>query len=122
MAVAGIDIRAITQGMRDMRDRLLAEPAEENIALKYACLRNLMYDHGFRLEMMAFFEPRAGLLRQVVDPGLRRERGQGGQGACTLWCPSNSEGPPLHRPVHQQGSPILFETFIEGAGAGRQRG
>ena len=58
MAVAGVDIRALVQGMRDMRDTLLAAPAEENPALRYACLRRLLLEHGYRLEMLSFFEPR----------------------------------------------------------------
>ena len=57
MAVAGVDIRALVQGMRDMRDTLLAAPAEENPALRYACLRRLLLEHGYRLEMLSFLNP-----------------------------------------------------------------
>ena len=42
MAVAGVDIAAVTAGMRQMRDRIFSETAEENIALRYAVLRKLM--------------------------------------------------------------------------------
>ena len=112
MAVAGIDIKAITQGMRDMRDRLLAEPAEENIALKYACLRNLMYDHGFRLEMMAFFEPRLDYFAKWWIQAFAESEGKEGKGLYPV-VSSNSEDLHSIGQFIQQGSPILFETFIE---------
>ena len=58
MAVAGVDVKALVQGMRDMRDELRAAPAGENLALRYACLRKWMLEQGLSLEMLAFFEPR----------------------------------------------------------------
>ena len=58
MAVAGVDVKALVQGMRDMRDELHAAPAGENQALRYACLRKWMLEQGLSLEMLAFFEPR----------------------------------------------------------------
>lgn len=39
MAVAGIDIRALVQGAKDMQKRVHEESAENNIAYQYACLR-----------------------------------------------------------------------------------
>ena len=58
MAVAGVDVKALVQGMRDMREELHAAPAGENLALRYACLRKWMLEQGLSLEMLAFFEPR----------------------------------------------------------------
>ena len=112
MAVAGIDIKAITQGMRDMRDRLFAEPAEENIALRYACLRNLMYEHGFRLEMMAFFEPRLDYFAKWWIQAFAESEGKDGKGLYPV-VSSNSEDLHSIGQFIQQGSPILFETFLE---------
>ena len=111
MAVAGIDIKAITQGMRDMRDRLFAEPAEENIALRYACLRNLMYEHGFRLEMMAFFEPRLDYFAKWWIQAFAESEGKDGKGLYPV-VSSNSEDLHSIGQFIQQGSPILFETFV----------
>lgn len=112
MAVAGIDIKAVTQGMRDMRDRLFSEPAEENIALKYACLRNLMLKHGFSLEMMAFFEPRLDYFAKWWIQAFAESEGKDGTGLYPV-CASNSEDLHSIGQFIQQGSPILFETFIE---------
>ena len=57
MAVAGIDIRALVQGAKDMQKRVHEESAENNIAYQYACLRNLYYQEGYRVEMLSSFEP-----------------------------------------------------------------
>lgn len=46
MAVAGIDIRALVQGAKDMQKRVHEESAENNIAYQYACLRNLYYQEA----------------------------------------------------------------------------
>ena len=89
-------------------------PAEENPALRYACLRRLLLEHGYRLEMLSIFRTPAGLLRQVVDSALRRERGQGGHrplpgGGLQLG------GSPLHRPVHPGGQSHPFRDLRGGA-------
>lgn len=57
MAVAGIDIRELVKGARDMQIRVHEESADENIAYQYACLRNLCYKEGYRVEMLSSFEP-----------------------------------------------------------------
>lgn len=57
MAVAGVDIRAVRKGARDMQELLRSEPAETNIAYRYAALRNLYYRHGWKVEMLSSFEP-----------------------------------------------------------------
>lgn len=57
MAVAGIDIRELIKGVRDMQIRVHEESAEKNIAYQYACLRNLCYKEGYRVEMLSSFEP-----------------------------------------------------------------
>lgn len=40
-----------------MQIRVHEESAEENIAYQYACLRNLYYKEGYRVEMLSSFEP-----------------------------------------------------------------
>ena len=46
MAVAGIDIRTLVQGAADMQKQLHEGAPEDNLALRYACLRNLYYQKG----------------------------------------------------------------------------
>ena len=112
MAVAGVDIGAITQGMRDMRDRLFAEPAGENLALEYACLRKLMLEHGYAVEMLSYFEPR---LDYFAKWWIQTFAESEGKNDTALYPVSASNSEDLHATGQfvQQGSPILFETFVE---------
>ena len=112
MAVAGVDIGAITQGMRDMRDRLFAEPAAENLALEYACLRKLMLEHGYAVEMLSCFEPRLDYFAKWWIQTFAESEGKNGT---ALYPVSASNSEDLHATGQfvQQGSPILFETFVE---------
>ncbi len=112
MAVAGIDIKAVTQGMRDMRDRLFTEPAEKNIALQYACLRKLMLDHGYSVEMLSFFEPRLDYFAKWWVQTYAESEGKN-ETALYPVVASNSEDLHATGQFVQEGSPILFETFIE---------
>ena len=112
MAVAGVDIRALVQGMRDMRDTLLAAPAEENPALRYACLRRLLLEHGYRLEMLSFFEPRLDYFAKWWIQLFAESEGKEGTALYPV-AASNSEDLHSIGQFIQEGSPILFETFVE---------
>ena len=112
MAVAGVDIRTLTQGMRDMRDRLFAEGAEENLALRYACLRKLMLEHGYSLEMLAFFEPRLDYFAKWWVQTFAESEGKNDTALYPV-AASNSEDLHATGQFVQQGSPILFETFLQ---------
>lgn len=111
MAVAGIDIQALTQGMRDMRDAIFAAPAEENLALRYACIRKLMLEHGYSLEMLAFFEPRLDYFAKWWVQTFAESEGKNGTALYPVVA-SNSEDLHATGQFIQEGSPILFETFL----------
>ena len=111
MAVAGVDIRALVQGMRDMRDTLLAAPAEETPALRYACLRRLLLEHGYRLEMLSFFEPRLDYFAKWWIQLFAESEGKEGKG---LFPASVEFTADLHSMGQyiQEGARNLFETVV----------
>ena len=111
MAVAGVDVKALVQGMRDMRDQLRAAPAGENLALRYACLRKWMLEQGLSLEMLAFFEPRLDYFAKWWIQLFAESEGKDGTGLYPV-VSSNSEDLHSIGQFIQQGSPILFETFV----------
>ena len=112
MAVAGIDITALTEGMRTMQKYLWSCPAEENPALKYACLRNLCYEHGYRIEMLAFFEPRLRYLAKWWIQLFAESEGKENKGLYPV-ASCNSEDLHATGQFVQQGTPVIFETFLE---------
>ena len=57
IAAAGCDIDALLQGAADERTALMAKPFEENDALLYAAYRNLLYNKGKEIEILANYEP-----------------------------------------------------------------
>ena len=117
MAVAGVDIRALVQGMRDMRDTLLAAPAEENPALRYACLRRLLLEHGYRLEMLSFFEPRLDYFAKWWIQLFAESEGKEGKG---LFPASLEYTADLHSMGQyiQEGQRLMCETVVDFAPKG----
>ena len=58
IAMAGYDIDALLQGARDMRKKCVAaDNVDENVALEYAAIRNLLYRKGRKVEMLVNFLP-----------------------------------------------------------------
>ncbi len=112
MAVAGIDIRELVRGAHDMQVRLHAGAAEDNIAYQYACLRNLFYGRGYRVEMLAGFEPRLRWFYKWWIQLFAESEGKENKG---IFPAAGEYSEDLHSVGQfvQDGSPILFETFLD---------
>ncbi len=112
MAVAGIDIHALIRGARQMQDTLrLAKPAE-NLALRYACLRNLLSQKGYKLEMLATFEPQLRWFFKWWIQLFAESEGKDGKGLFPVAAEYSEELHSVGQYV-QDGAPILFETFLK---------
>lgn len=111
-AVAGLDLRAIAVGAKRMRDRLFWEPAAENMALRFAAVRNLMYRKGYRIEMLSFFEPRLFRFSKWWTQLFAESEGKDD---AALYPVAGSFSEDLHSigQFIQQGTPALFENFLE---------
>ncbi|NLM74039.1 MAG: glucose-6-phosphate isomerase [Clostridiaceae bacterium] len=55
--VAGIDTDSLIRGVNLLKKHIYNNP-ENNIAVQYAAYRNLAYEKGFDIEVLASFEPR----------------------------------------------------------------
>lgn len=112
MAVAGIDIVALTDGMRFMREGLFADRSAENPAVQYALLRNLLLKKGYGVEMLSFFEPRLDYFAKWWIQAFGESEGKNGTG---LYPVAASYSEDLHAigQFVQEGSPLLFETFLK---------
>lgn len=112
MAVAGIDIRALVQGAKDMQKRVHEESAENNIAYQYACLRNLYYKEGYRVEMLSSFEPQFRFFYKWWIQLFAESEGKDNKGVFPVAGEFSEE---LHSVGQfiQDGSPIMFETFLD---------
>lgn len=57
IAVAGIDIAAMMQGAADARVALNNDDVDNNPCLRYAALRNILYNKGKSIEILVAYEP-----------------------------------------------------------------
>ena len=57
IAVSGADIEQLMEGAKAAREEALTAPFEENSALKYAAVRNILLRKGKQIEIMANYEP-----------------------------------------------------------------
>ena len=58
IAMAGFNIRQLLQGAKDMQKFVVENPKyEQNPILQYALIRNLLYESGLKVELLASFEP-----------------------------------------------------------------
>ena len=57
IAVSGADINKLMEGAQAGREQALTAPFEENDALKYAAIRNILLRKGKCIEIMANYEP-----------------------------------------------------------------
>ncbi|MCI8980798.1 MAG: glucose-6-phosphate isomerase [Hungatella sp.] len=110
MAVAGMDIRGLVQGAKDMRQRLMSGE-EDNVAYRYAIIRNLLYKKGFRVEMLSFFEPRFRYFGKWWTQLLAESEGKDGKGAYPVTAECSEDLHSVGQFV-QEGSPVIYETFL----------
>lgn len=112
MAVAGIDIRALVEGANDMQKLVHTQEANENIAYQYACLRNLYYEEGYRVEMLASFEPQFRYFYKWWIQLFAESEGKDNKGIFPVASEFSEE---LHSVGQfiQDGSQIMFEIFLD---------
>ena len=110
MAVAGVDIQSLVAGAQDMR-KLCKLDSGKNIALRYACARNLLHQKGYAMDMLSFFEPR---LRYISKWWIQLFAESEGKDGKALYPISSEYAEDLHSVGQfvQDGTPILFETFL----------
>ena len=112
MAVAGIDIRSLVKGAEKMEGELRKEPPQRNIAYQYACMRQCCQRQGYRIEMLSSFEPQ---LRWFYKWWIQLFAESEGKEEKGIFPASSEFSEELHSMGQyiQEGSKILFETFIK---------
>lgn len=111
MAVAGIDIRLLVKGAADMAEELKNCQDMTQSAYRYAVARNLYYQEGYRMEMLASFEPQLHWFYKWWIQLFAESEGKDDKGIYPI---SGEFSEELHSVGQflQDGSPVIFETFI----------
>ena len=117
LACAGVDIDALVAGAKAMEDHCRHAAAGENLALRYACARNLLWDKGYRVELLSFFEPRFRWFSKWWEQLYGESEGKDGKGLFPAAAEYSEELHSLGQYI-QDGTHILFETLLDVTGRG----
>lgn len=112
IAVAGFDIRQFIDGAKRMEEITGRDTAyEENPAAVYAAVRNILYHHGKKIEILANYDPKLMYLAEWWKQLYGESEGKEGKG---LFPASVNLTTDLHSMGQyiQEGERILFETVI----------
>ncbi|KIY23109.1 glucose-6-phosphate isomerase [Mesobacillus stamsii] len=112
MAVAGIDISSLIEGAKKMQDLMHNQTDIDNLALKYSTFRNILLDKGYKIEMLAFFEPQFHYFSKWWIQLFAESEGKEGKGLFPVAVNYSEDLHSIGQYV-QQGQPIIFETFLD---------
>lgn len=112
MAVAGIAIASLVDGASNMQEMLHQDMTISNPAYAYAVYRNVCYRRGYRVELLASFEPQLGWLHKWWLQLFGESEGKDSRGLLPT-CAEYSEDLHAIGQFIQEGSPIVIETFID---------
>lgn len=117
LAVAGVNIAELIRGAADMEKSTAAGvPFRNNPAMQYAAVRNALYDKGYKIEILACYEPKLQYIAEWWKQLYGESEGKGGKGifpaSVTLTADLHSMGQYI-----QDGERTLFETVISVARA-----
>ncbi len=111
IAVSGADIDKLMEGARAGREQALTAPFEENGALQYAAVRNILLRKGKNIEIMANYEPSVHFVAEWWKQLYGESEGKDQKG---IYPASVDLTTDLHSMGQfiQDGSRNLFETVI----------
>ncbi len=111
IAVSGADIDKLMEGAKAGREKALGNKFEENDALKYAAVRNILLRKGKTVEVMANYEPSLHYVSEWWKQLYGESEGKDQKGifpaAVDLTTDLHSMGQYI-----QDGARILFETVL----------
>ncbi|MCQ2185469.1 MAG: glucose-6-phosphate isomerase [Bacteroidales bacterium] len=109
--IAGFDVEAILKGALDMEQKM-AVKSEENIAVQYAAMRNLLYsEYGKKIEILINFVPKLTYFAEWWKQLYGESEGKDQKGifpaACSFTTDLHSMGQFI-----QEGDRVMFETLV----------
>jgi glucose-6-phosphate isomerase len=111
IAVAGINIRELLNGARDIKRRIHEEALETNGAVNYALYRNILLKKGYSVEILSYFEPMIGYFSKWWVQLFGESEGKNGKGIFPAACSFSEDLHSLGQYI-QEGQKIVMETFL----------
>ena len=111
IACAGCDIDALMAGAAKAREDFSVCDIEKNDCYKYAALRNVLRNKGYKVEMLVAYENSFAMMNEWYKQLFGESEGKDGKG---LFPASATFSTDLHSlgQFIQDGSNILFETVV----------
>ena len=111
IAAAGINIDELMAGAKDAMNDFANKNMDENQALQYAAVRNILHRKGKDLELMVNYEPRVHYLAEWWKQLFGESEGKNGKG---LYPTSADFSADLHSlgQYIQEGQRLFFETVV----------
>ena len=111
IAAAGINIDELMAGAKDAMNDFANKDMDENQALQYAAVRNILHRKGKDLELMVNYEPRVHYLAEWWKQLFGESEGKDGKG---LYPTSADFSADLHSlgQYIQEGQRLFFETVV----------
>ena len=111
IAAAGINIDDLMAGAKDAMNDFANKNMDENQALQYAAVRNILHRKGKHLELMVNYEPRVHYLAEWWKQLFGESEGKDGKG---LYPTSADFSADLHSlgQYIQEGKRLFFETVV----------
>ncbi len=113
IAVAGINIDELMAGAKEAQDGLCSTDINENIALKYAAIRNCFYNKGKKLECFVSYEPCMTMFNEWLKQLFAESEGKDGKGLYPVSCIFSTDLHSVGQFIQESGGELMFETVIK---------
>lgn len=111
IAMAGINIEQFINGAKKAAIELKEENLEHNHAYQYAVMRNILYNQGYSVELLASFEPSLKKFHEWWMQLFGESEGKEGKGLFPTCVTFSTDLHSIGQFI-QEGNPILFETLL----------
>ena len=112
IAAAGIDIDALMKGAQNAMAAYNSYDIDENDCLKYAAIRNILYNNGKKLECFVSYEPSMAMFNEWLKQLFGESEGKDGKGLFPVSCVFSTDLHSLGQFIQESGSELMFETVI----------
>ena len=112
LASLGINIYTFLKGVIDASQELLTLPFVDNPALKYAAIRNILYNEKYTMEIFTSFEPKMQYFGEWLKQLFAESEGKDHKGIFPVNLIYSTDLHSVGQYV-QDGMRNLFETFID---------
>ena len=112
IAVSGADIDKLMEGAASGRKRALENAFEENDALQYAALRNILLRKGKSVEILANYEPAVHYVSEWWKQLFGESEGKDNKGLFPASCIFSTDLHSMGQFI-QEGSRTMFETIVD---------